>query len=904
MKIHPRKLLGLLIIVFIIPYKVLAVALTNCIPYLIEIAKQALLSLALITGYLVNTKPEFPSQADSIEHQGIKNTYLNQFLQDIAKQTGVIITPETLNQLSNAGIHHDYQKLESLLATLQPTDKNLSSSAGTFSLQKSEINPYALARGIKRFEQPGAYTQITNGSIPDYNSTITRVQTSSTASKNTADPVLTDIHSLQYSNFGEYSNELSIPNPANPTLVLHGNHQSPQKNQSAARYMHQLMHQQAVYSQGKAFHEWERAFFSVAAHFHNSTLRQQLKKHVQSYHKVLHDACQLGASAQAIQAQTQIALQGLPLPGFLHEFSEVLQEKASRICFKHNGTWKGIETSTQLEELKQVCQAYQTLLDKLSWHLEWENSTDAQDCIEELYLLDQGRGNWAGRFFSWMGNFFDSEAISLQEFQSRIATNSFNKQTFTALELLENKEFKLARLPLEHMAHSAKTVNEVLLHQALLKQYQEKIAFHYGNTNIPLKYQDDPVFWMYKPTTEHMQFDDPALRSIENHLIIRDTIYNEILNTICKKQPPTPFIRNLAYTLIDKLNDPIALINHLEFLSSDSQNPEIQQACNAFYDKGVLTLFGLTKQASASRVPVSDLLNRSEYAHIRNALNKLLLVDARSEQSKRSLQLVFDCIPHACTDTTFSKDYQNIIKAITQAHIDAKAPKEILHISCFPINPTKDLHITLLKAMSKAAQEDLGKANPAANSPLTTREAWACIQKVQELENSGETAEANALANTYLKGYLDEKMPTQKYIKPIIITAATAGIWFANSQEQPKQTPKISPQFSVNSPDPDDEESEEIKKYRSILKEILKDAIQGNKTRGKSKIYEKLGGFKKAVKDFLRLNPTEIKDIPTGKTGKLPDENHVNVRTKSDDGRPTLEIINLINKNRIKIRYN
>ncbi|XRM16253.1 hypothetical protein PGT30_000375 [Yersinia intermedia] len=54
-------------------------------------------------------------------------------------------------------------------------------------------------------------------------------------------------------------------------------------------------------------------------------------------------------------------------------------------------------------------------------------------------------------------------------------------------------------------------------------------------------------------------------------------------------------------------------------------------------------------------------------------------------------------------------------------------------------------------------------------------------------------------------------------------------------------------------------------------------------------------------KEFDALSPTEIKDIPGGRVGKLPDGRTVIVRERSTDGRPTLEIQS--GKNRIKFRY-
>lgn len=44
------------------------------------------------------------------------------------------------------------------------------------------------------------------------------------------------------------------------------------------------------------------------------------------------------------------------------------------------------------------------------------------------------------------------------------------------------------------------------------------------------------------------------------------------------------------------------------------------------------------------------------------------------------------------------------------------------------------------------------------------------------------------------------------------------------------------------------------------------------------------------MEDFNDLGAENVKDIPSGKTGTLPDGRKINVRNDSSDGRPTLEI--------------
>ncbi|MFC4075492.1 DUF4244 domain-containing protein [Salinithrix halophila] len=97
-----------------------------------------------------------------------------------------------------------------------------------------------------------------------------------------------------------------------------------------------------------------------------------------------------------------------------------------------------------------------------------------------------------------------------------------------------------------------------------------------------------------------------------------------------------------------------------------------------------------------------------------------------------------------------------------------------------------------------------------------------------------------------------------------------------------------------------DDKVDKVKKSNSV-DNILEGATPGRATKGKAKQYEKAGGFDQARKDFNSLGVTNVKEIPGGYVGKLPDGRTVNVRNKSSDGRPTLEIYE--GKKSTKIRY-
>lgn len=76
-----------------------------------------------------------------------------------------------------------------------------------------------------------------------------------------------------------------------------------------------------------------------------------------------------------------------------------------------------------------------------------------------------------------------------------------------------------------------------------------------------------------------------------------------------------------------------------------------------------------------------------------------------------------------------------------------------------------------------------------------------------------------------------------------------------------------------------------------------------------SKLFSKGGGYQEALQDFESLGPTQVKDISKdgkkGLRGILPDGSRVNVREKSTDQRPTLEIQppENVDGKFIKIRY-
>lgn len=124
------------------------------------------------------------------------------------------------------------------------------------------------------------------------------------------------------------------------------------------------------------------------------------------------------------------------------------------------------------------------------------------------------------------------------------------------------------------------------------------------------------------------------------------------------------------------------------------------------------------------------------------------------------------------------------------------------------------------------------------------------------------------------------------------------------SEIQPKFDPKIDEKFSIKDYQVKEKTIEEtgIKRIENKIDELIGSSTPGEKTKGKSTLYEREGGLNAANKEFDSLKPSNVREIEGGRVGTLPDGRTVNVRSGSSDGRPTLEIQK--GKNKTKFRYN
>ena len=102
----------------------------------------------------------------------------------------------------------------------------------------------------------------------------------------------------------------------------------------------------------------------------------------------------------------------------------------------------------------------------------------------------------------------------------------------------------------------------------------------------------------------------------------------------------------------------------------------------------------------------------------------------------------------------------------------------------------------------------------------------------------------------------------------------------------------------------DNKNAAKEEKQKKIIDELIQNAKPGEITSDKKmKQYELPGGKEDALKDFERLELSEIEGIKIGKMGVQMDGRRVIVRDSTLDKRPTLEIQDPASDKKIKIRY-
>ena len=181
--------------------------------------------------------------------------------------------------------------------------------------------------------------------------------------------------------------------------------------------------------------------------------------------------------------------------------------------------------------------------------------------------------------------------------------------------------------------------------------------------------------------------------------------------------------------------------------------------------------------------------------------------------------------------------------------------------------------------------------NNSLNSAMCAQEPWACRNPLLEgggfVPGRGGTAAATGAGVAIGEALTDNK------------EQPNAG---ANLTDEEKAELGGAGSGTPGGWEPQDEENARNEGRKNLtVDDLTSTSSKGQETAGRSRIFERTGGSNAANKEFDALSPSNIKESPGGRVGKLTDGRTVIVRDRSTDGRPTLEIQS--GKNKIKFRY-
>lgn len=250
-----------------------------------------------------------------------------------------------------------------------------------------------------------------------------------------------------------------------------------------------------------------------------------------------------------------------------------------------------------------------------------------------------------------------------------------------------------------------------------------------------------------------------------------------------------------------------------------------------------------------------------------------------------------------------SIEFRQLIDKNIQDVTEVNEPLEVIRITVYPNHNyyitnhnilVHNFDPTLVLTIGQAAWEVADKIGYALASGILFYWAWQKNKFNHQRAHSSESR--GAVLNEF--GYYSKPTPVE------IPQEAYEQYRQSQNQEQAKSKKQSENQGAQQpSKDPDDNKNKED--VNKTVESILRNAKSGKETSEHTKQYEKSGGYEDGVKDFEKLNPSNIRDMKgkVGKIGNLKDGRTVNVRVKSKEGRPTLEIFDPNSKNSIKIRY-
>ncbi len=838
-KVTKKILIGTLAaIAFLVPFTYIhATVLALVLPIIIALKEAALAvscalwALAASVGVHLRTIRVIPI-TQSIVGQATPQQ-METLFKSIFKKAGYTISPEFFVELNQAGRVGDFPQIARLLNQIKdpqgiPIAHKLApiAQAASSAVRPQGMQYFAATKTYAAASVQQSSVTLSAALIHDISSNLATTVTQQFKIQPKIAPTL----ATNAQNLANDATTIPIP------TVLDYGAERMQQEAAAALLMHQRSanlvqqaHQSIQALDAQAHQEACAALQEVMSHLTDTALRAQLLQTIDTYEKTLARALSTTASPQVAWEQLRIATQGLPLPGFLNDFSDAFQKRFAVLVCENNGAWKGLTDPNAVSKAHEASRYYRQTLTTLGQQV--TSSPDkAADGLYSLYWQKVGAPTVFEKLKTSLANAFGEDQLPYEQLRANIISSPYNNELCNVIQSLGTSNFDQANKAIENLRIVPLNASRAMVNDQLLGMYKQSVA-HFAEQHSLAAYAQDPFYTLYKPIASTCSLQDQRLFLIESHLKIRDGIYRGIVDAIGGNKFLPSSAQKICYELVDKITDPIACIDTLNRLSADAHNPAFKEAYPYFFtEQGITRLFGSAQTAYANyNIAIPATINLEKNAALRTALNKALLLDTSTSnpQVQASVRHAIQYIQYACQDDQYAQYYRSLALDIVQAYTVPSVPSGITTID-FIAHPLRNaaaigLESELLPPAAKAAYEDLytvsmrhataiKKLENHINKvdTLTPDQVWPLIAQAQHHERLGNTAQVRKIVSL-LKEYADGKKQPFSLTTQTFIASTIAQALNQHEKASTPVAPGSSDQPPSSSPDPpkDDKEKEQ-----------------------------------------------------------------------------------------------
>lgn len=287
-----------------------------------------------------------------------------------------------------------------------------------------------------------------------------------------------------------------------------------------------------------------------------------------------------------------------------------------------------------------------------------------------------------------------------------------------------------------------------------------------------------------------------------------------------------------------------------------------------------------TNQANTSQTDTKD--NHVDVASINNAYNTFVAYDVFVANEKT----VADVSDSGIIDS-FGKGLEEASKLLEKAKVELESSLDAITDSLserFVIGGSGDVYLKIGNPEPIPGERPLTGEDV---EDIAINSVMGILPALRPIKYGDDAFDAiKATTGLGKKNPVSEAV--EKGIKDNVKNAAGAGKKADGAVDTAKATKKTTGNIAT---------------AKDAVEKLTKDSNLGRKTKGRTEQHIKEGGYEQANIEFDSLNLSNVKPIGNiGRVGTLEDGTKVVVRSKSSDGRPTIEIQSKPRKT--EIRYN